>query len=278
MTFYMTLIPDSSAAAAAEALGQSLEALGYMHYDPFPGGAGPARIWKERVTAFAAPARGSWVRIIGQAPTEALAAASARLGVPLLYVWLTGEMWGYLLFQNGNEAMDAEDLGDMLRAGCTPDDVREAVAGNLDAISLAPIEEESAGALPDDVVVLAAEHEVDMSKAERMIDKYAGKIFAKLDRQGETDQAARDAAIQALQGGPSIWETSCGKRLRAFTACLALPEGWHRPALADLREAHTVVRRKTQNPNASLLPGDERALQSVPDAGDYIPIYYGIPQ
>ena len=112
------------------------------------------------------------------------------------------------------------------------------------------------------------------------IDKWTGKVFSKLDKAGSADQdeAVRQAAAQALLGGPSIWDEPCGKRLRAFAACLALPEAWHRLALDDIRDAYTVVRRKGVNPNATLLQSDERAMTKLSDAGDYLPLYFGIPK
>ncbi|MBN1285721.1 MAG: hypothetical protein JXB47_10005 [Anaerolineae bacterium] len=279
--FYLTLARRAAPAAVAEALGAALETRAYLPYDPFPGGAGPARIWADKVTAFVAPAQDGWTRVIGRVPPEALAAASASLATPLLHLWLTGATWGFFLFVDGDDLTDAAALAGFLRPQCTTDDLQRAMAGDIDTAALPPIEGEPGDdALPENVAVLAADRNIDMSKAQRMIEKYTGKIFSKLDRQSQDqdDEAVRAAAMEALRGGPALWETACGRRLRAFAACLDLPRGWHSPALETVRDAYTVARRKAAYPTATLLPGDRRALDKLPGAGDYLPVYFGVPK
>ncbi len=274
--FYLTLTRHPDPAAVADALGAGLRAQGYTPYDPFPGGNGPARIWTSKVTAFVAPPRAGWVCIIGRVPVAALAKAGATLGSPMLHLWLTPEIWGYLLFVDGDEAMDMTALDGFLRPSRTLDDLRRAVAGSLDNMPLDPIDP-TEGALPENIIIMADEHNVDMDKAQKMIDKYTGKLLGKLGKRGgSAERAEQTAALNALQGVPSIWESACGRRLRAFAACLALPENWHRPGLETIRAAYAVVRRKRANPNATLLASDISAHAALPDAEAYLPVYFGL--
>jgi hypothetical protein len=273
--FYLTLTRGAQPDAIAGALGEGLEALGYERYDPFPGGKGPARIWKDKVTAFIAPPREGWTCIAGRVPAEAIAKASAELDAPLLHLWLTGDMWGYLLFAGGDDLHDVEALADFVRPGRTLDDVQRALTGELDGLPLDPAEVEDESALPGNVIALAADHDVDMEKAQQMIDKWNRRIFGRLGKKDKEAAGARTEAEAMLQGEPSIWGTHCGKRLRAFAAALAMPAGWHQPAFEVIRDAYTVARRRQQNPNATLLPSDEQALARLPGAADYLPVYYG---
>lgn len=280
--FYLTMARDIDSAALAEALSAALQAEGYTAYDPFPGGEGPARIWAEKVTAFVSPPRDGWVSVIGRVPPKVLAAASETLDTPLLHLWLTAPTWGYLLFVDGDDKTDINALAGFLRPESSIDDLQQAMTGEIDSAALDPIEGETGeDTLPENVLALAADHDVDMDKAQRMIDKYTNKIFSKLDTtETDADDAAlREAALKALHGGESsLWNTPNGQRLRAFATCLALPEDWYQPAMETVRDAYTVVRRSTVRPGGTLLPSDMRALNKLPNAGEYLPVYYGIPK
>ncbi len=275
---YLTLVRREDAPAVAAGLADALNALGFQPYDPFPGGTAPSVLWKETVRAFVEPARGGWTRVLGQVRPEALERASAALGAPALHLWLARGFWGYLFFVEGEDAVDVEALAGLLRPGRSLDDVRQALGGEIDPAQLAPMSGAGDPAvLPEDVQHLAEARGVNMDKAQRMIEQWTNKLFSKLDKQsGGAASAMRAQAGDALAATPSLWDTSSGQRLRAFAACLALPAGWHHPALDDVRQAYIVARRKAQRPGASLLPGDEAALARVPDAAGYIPLYFGM--
>jgi hypothetical protein len=276
---YLTLVQSEDAPAVARALRSSLEALGFQPYDPFPGGSSPPALWEQTVKAFVEPARDGWVRVLGKLRAEALSSASAMLDTPLLHLWLTGEMWGYLLFVEGADAMDEEALGSLLRPGRSLDDLRRAMAGELGTVPLDPVSwvEGEDGALPDEVKRLAEGRGVDTSKAQRMIDRWADGLFSRLDKEsGGQATPMRAQADHALEAAPCLWSTPAGQRMRAFAACLALPPEWHSPTLDEVRGAYMVARRKAHRPGAALLPGEETALARLPNAVSYLPLYFGM--
>lgn len=275
--FYLSLVRCEDAPAVAAALGEGLKKLNYQPYDPFPGGSGPAALWKETVRAFVAPPREGWTRALGQVRPEALAHASAALGAPVLHLWLTRQFWGYLLFVDGDDVQEVEALAGLLKSGRSLDDLGRAMGGDLDGLPLDPIDASADDdALPDDVRRLAEARGVDMDRAQRMIDRWTDRLFARLDaHSGGEASAMREQAGQALAPAASVWDSPSGRRLRAFTACLALPANWHRPPLDDVRQAYIVARQKAHAPGAPLLPGDAAALARAPDAAAYLPVYFG---
>ena len=277
---YLTLARHDDPRAVAGALAEGLHGLGYTPYDPFPGGSGPTALWTRTVRAFVEPARASWTRVLGELPPEALTHASEALGAPVLHLWLTSHLWGYLAFVEGAEPAHVEALSGLLKPGRSLRDVEQAMSGEPGNLALEPLEgidTDDPAALPDEVQRLAETRGVDMDAAQRMIGKWTDRLFARLDRQGGgAASEMRDQASMALAPSGSLWETTHGHRLRAFAACLALPDGWHRPALEDVRLAFMAARRRAHRPEAPLLTSDEAALARVPDAADYLPLYFGI--
>ncbi|MCZ7542623.1 MAG: hypothetical protein M5R40_03365 [Anaerolineae bacterium] len=146
---YLTLIRHEDAPVIARALARALEALGFARYDPFPGGDSPAALWQETVRAFVAPARDGWTRVLGQTPPDALERAQAAFGAPALHLWLTRDVWGFLLFAEGADAVDVAALAGLLRPGRSLADVQQALGGEIDPAQLPPMGADDApAALP----------------------------------------------------------------------------------------------------------------------------------
>jgi hypothetical protein len=64
-----------------------------------------------------------------------------------------------------------------------------------------------------------------------------------------------------------------GLKLRSIISRLTVPEDWYLPDWKTLVAAYPIA-RQLQKGNALLLPGDEAALEQVPNALDFTPLYY----
>ncbi len=258
--FHLTLIRSDDRDVVASSLRDALEALGFVPYDPFPGGFGSGILKPVReVRAFVEPARDGWVRVPGVLVPEALARVSVGMGT-ILHVWLgTPPMWGYLVFSDGETTTDPAALRPFLLPGKGLDDVERVLIGDLP---------ESVQGPSDEVERLAERYGVDARKAAGMIGRLQRDIFSKI---GASDDEVRRAE-DALRA--DLWRGNGGIRLKALMACLDVPAGWRWPDFDAIRAAYIVARTRERDPDATPMPGDEEALAAVPDALDYVPIYY----
>jgi hypothetical protein len=253
--------------AVVQTLRETLAAAGYTPYDPFGMMPGPA--YREHLRLFVAPAAGGWVRIIG-APDAALLPPLSRLGL-CLWLALDGAEAAVSASADGAPAGPETALAAYLRPGCAPDDLRRILADDAPAASSPP---SPAGllpldALPPDVAALAGN--VNPAQAQKLFERLGGQLLRKTG--GDTEaEAAR--ALVAGDGGPD-WNSPAGARLRALADCLNLPADWQQPDFITLRDAYQLHRRRRQNPNARLYPGDAEAMARVPNALDYQPVYGG---
>lgn len=268
-TWHSLYLPVADAAAVAAALGRALTALGYRLYDPFPSGADVGQPpWRQRVRHFVAPPAEGWVRVLGQPQAAALPSLSAALGTPLLHAWLDGDEAGLAVWSAAGRDDAPEALVPWLRAGRVAADVARALAA-------APPEEGAQapgpGALPLPEELAALEQRVDRAQAARLSERLARALFGKLGDQGGEQRAQ----AQALLGGGSPWQTAAGRRLQAAMACLAVPQGWQRPAFEDVQAAYQAARARQHNPHGLRLPGDDEALARLPQVLAYRPVYAG---
>ncbi len=261
-TWHSLYLPVADAAAVAAALGQALTALGYRLYDPFPGGADVGQPpWRRRVRHFVAPPAEGWVRVLGEPEAAALPSLAAALGTPLLHAWLDGDEAGLAVWSAAGRDDAPEALVPWLRAGRAAADVARALDGAPpDASGEPPL---LGVPLPEELAAL--EQRVDRAQAERL----ARALFGKLGDQGGEQRAQ----AQALLGGGSPWQTAAGRRLQAAMACLAVPEGWQRPAFEDVQAAYQAARARQHNPRGLRLPGDDEALARLPQALAYRAVY-----
>ncbi len=255
---------SDDADAVAAALRDLLTSAGFRLFDPFGSLPGPA--YARTVRLFVAPAAGGWVRVIGALTPALLAALSGRLGV-CLAASLDRDQADISLFDAGAQQPDLTRLIPYLRPGRKLDDLQAAWAA-----AAPPSLPASAGglpvqALPDDVRTLL--DRVDARQAQALFARLSGGLLRKV---GAGDAAE---AASALAGGAPDWESGGGRRLRAFMACLTLPESWREPDFTAVRDAYALARRRQRSPQARLYPGDAEALARVPDALSYIPVYGG---
>lgn len=260
---------SDDASAVAGLLRQSLTDLGYTLYNPF--GLLPGKAYPQTVRLFAAPARGGWVRILGEAEAALLSHFSQT--TPVFQASLRDGKAQISAYVNGAAADPLEALAAYLRPGRTRDDLRAALAG--EGLPPAPAAPASAGqslplaALPPDVQAMAGR--VDAGQANTMFARLSGDLMKRVS--GESQAAAAQALVRGAN--PPDWESAGGRLIRAALGCLTIPDGWQEPDFDVLRDAYPLHERKRRRPDAALLPGDDALMQRVPDALDYIPVYGG---
>jgi len=240
---------SDDAAAIGEAFRQAALAAGYTAFNPFSGA--PGRSYPNAVRLFVRPARGGWVRVVGEPDPALLATVSER--APLLWAALEGSASRIEAWANGEQDNVEAIFGVTPPAG---DDLPAVTFGQPPAPTVF-------AALPADIQAMNA----NPKQAQAMLDKLSGGLLKKAGG----DQAA---AMAALQGNPPDWASRAGRELAALLAALGIPE-WGNPDFVPLRDAYQVLSRLQRRPTATLYAGDREAMDAVPNALDYQPIYAG---
>jgi hypothetical protein len=242
-------------------LRQALESFDYTLFDPF--GMLPGKSYARSVRLFVAPAQQDWVRVIGTPDARLLAPLSAS--GPCLYLSLNGSTAVIEVYARGDLRQLDSELRPFLRADRRLDDLRRVLHDDPPAV-----DDQSRSAfahLPDEVQALSAQ--VDPRQAQKMFERLTGSLLPKTG----SDAATADAARELLH--PPDWGSPGGRRIHALADCLTLPANWREPDFVTLRDAYQLHARRQRKPDARLYPGDEEAMNRVPDALDYIPVYGG---
>ena len=262
-TWHALYAPLDDAAPVVTALQTALNARGYAPYDPFPGGSGTPPHLRQTVRLFIALARDGWVRVLGVPDEDALPDVQQRLGVPLLYAWLSSEGGGWALFADGSRQETPDAFSPYLAEGRTRDELRTAFAHTTADTT------QSTDALPPELQALARAQGVDARQTEKLMGRLGRKLLGRF-------QDADEAQAQALLGGaPDLWQSAAGQRVQAIAALLRLPKNWRSPDWQQVRDAYHVHRMQSRHPHMAALPGDDEALAAVPDVAAYTPLYLG---
>ena len=280
-TWHSLYLPTANAQPVIDALRALLAAHGYTPYDPFPGGTGTPGNLTDLVRQFVAPPQEGWVRILGQSVESLLSEFSATARLPVLYAWLTPDGGGFALFQDGARHDDPTAFEPYLREGRTRDDLQRAFAGQFPVEVLGGAEPSAGGtgeeALPPEIQQFAQEQGVDARKARALFERLGDSLFSKLGRQsgGADDDEQAQARAIFMGGGQDPWNSLYGQRVRAIASVLNLPPNWRLPTWEAVRDAYHVHRLRQCSPRMALMPGDKEAMDAVPDALDYTPVYMG---
>lgn len=267
---YLTSVDGTlSADDIAEIVRGTLEANGFITYDPF--GGVPGRTYDQAVRLFVAPPQENWGRVLvnDTLPEVVLRALSQRY--VCLWLHTNGDTITTDVYAGGQRADDPTvTLAPFLRSGKLPEDLRSAL-NQPDITIIDPEQPETymppTDVLPDDVQQMA--QDVDSNAVNRLFDRIAGGIF------GRTG-GDRDAANELIDSARSFnWSSPAGWKVRSMMDMLTVPAGWQHPDFKTLRDAYSLQARRKRTPNARLYPGDERAIAAVPDALSYIPVYAG---
>lgn len=276
-SWHSLYLPTEDAPAVAGALRQALLALGYELTNPFPGGSGPvAHTWQRTVRHFVAPSAGGWTRVLGQPDPETLPGLTRALGTPLIQAGLVedgaeAEAVLAVWTSEGQRLDTPQAFVPWLRPERTAGELARLWAG--DAPPPARPEPDAPTPLgvplPDEVQAMAGR--VNPAQAERLMRKLTGRLLGSLGAGGQEAQARA-----MLGGGGSPWQTSAGVRLMAAMACLTVADDWREPDFEAVREAYQVARARQHHPRGVRLPGDDEALERVPNVLDYGLVYAGM--
>jgi hypothetical protein len=252
-------------------LQESLTALGYTLYNPF--GLLPGKAYPQSVRLFAAPPANGWTRVIGEPDARQLPLLSQRC--LCLYTALMGKDAQVEVYEDGRQTDPLRALIPYLRDGHTMDDLGKTLHGA--AFSIVEQEESAQPQmlvvplddLPEDMRDMA--RQVNPAQAQKMFERLSGTLMRKVSPGG----SAADEARRMLAGSAPDWNSVGGQRIRALMACLTVPDNWREPDFVTLRDAYQVHARRQRKPDARLYPGDAEAMQRVPNALDYTPVYGG---
>lgn len=240
-----------SAVAVAETIGAVLAQGGYAPYDPFPGGAGTPATFKKFVRLFILPEAEGWLRVLGAQDAALLPEMLRKLsaGRTVLHAWFTAERGALEAYRDGRAeaALLAAYLGESASAA-------------------APESQPRASNLPSEVAKLAEAQGVDPKQAERLIGRFAGRLFG---------AGAAGVQAEAARLFQSAWQSAGGQQLAAQIGRLRLPFDLRTPDFETLREAYHAQRLLARRPSARLMESERAALQALPNVGAVQPIYMG---
>lgn len=256
--------PSSDQEGLAAALRAALTVQGFTLYDPFQMLA-PGQAYSRSVRVFVAPARDGWTRVLGALETPLIESLSQT--TLCLSAALDGDRAQIAVYAQGVPADPVAALAPHLRADYTPDALRRALAGETISGAHAI---RAGDTFPMDVLPESMREQA-RGLNPKAINAMFGKLMKKVNRQLGTDARAG----MALIGGGADWDSRGGRMLQAAMACLTVPDDWRVPDFVSVRDAYQLHRRRQQRPNALLYPGDADAMQNVPDALQYIPVYAG---
>jgi hypothetical protein len=228
----------------------------------------PGRTYAESVRAFSVALGDNWVRVISENPLPTSVLRSLSVNYVCVQVCLTDDAQ-IDVYANGGAVQDIpETLSPYLRDGKTAATLRSALTQpQITVIDTEPEEFLDIDSLPEDVRQLATN--VDKQAFDKMFERMSGKLFKRTG--GDRDKAR--ALVQ--QSSDVKWNTPHGWKVQALMDALSLPPGWRQPSFSALSTAYGLHARRQRKPDARLYPGDEKAMQAVPDALIYMPVYAG---
>lgn len=239
----------------ASVLTSALETAGAAKYDPF--GLVPGQSYPRAVKLFVAPPVGTWVRLI---PSPDCLLEPVVSAVSSAYALLMAEIGADLapslaVYKDGVRVDTMSALAPMVSE---PEAFLKLLrAPRAGAAGIGGI---SSGALPSNVRAMSSG--LPTRQVERLMSSMTGAL-------SKSERSNAQAALQSVD-----WDSGAGAWMRELLAFLGLETH----AALDYATISTAVRtakRLARNPQAMLYPGDAEARDAVPDALDYLPIFYG---
>ena len=242
-----------------------VQTAGFELYDPF--NVVPGKSFARIFRFFVGPVQSGWLRILGEVDTETAINLSDS-GFTFL-VELDSNRSHFTIIQAGQVETDCKALFPHLVDGCTLDQLRLKLSAEYTAQTKSAkstqLGDVSINWLPDDVQQMA--DNLNPNQINKLFDKFMNKITRRL---GENV-----SDVQGLLAGNQIdWNSPGARQAVEVMACLRIPN-WNIPDFVTLRDAYQLRRRLQRKPNAHLFPGEAEALEAVPDALDYVPVYGG---
>ena len=270
------LFPHSSPEDVLVALRNALENNSYSSYDPFPGGSGSPIGKLTRIRAFAAPPSQTWQSIF-IAPADhidstILTDLSTSIDTPFLDLHLSSlEDYHITVYGTDTRTTDLTALLPFLKSGMSMSDLESAQHEAPPDVS----KSSSSPNLPPELQKFADEKGVQSKHVDKLMGRMTKRIFKKMEQQsGDSSDSTQEQAKAMLSGqAQDALHSPAGLKLRSIISRLTVPEDWYLPDWKTLVAAYPIA-RQLQKGNALLLPGDEAALEQVPNALDFVPLYY----
>lgn len=262
--------PDQSGTSLHSALLQELpaelDALGFKAYDPF--GLMPStRAYAQTVKLFVAPLDEPtpWLKLIASpdsALPNALLQSLSRQSLLAFSIMLEDEMTAvFAVYRDGERLTAWQD-------GLQPYLVN---TGGLTVTThtakpSSPASAIATDGMPDDLRVMADQlGGLQNKQVQKLMNRVTNKLL-NADQQQEGQNLLRGAQID--------WSRPGGQQITQVMTALGISD-WQTPDYTALRDAYQLQRRLQRNPNARLYPGDQDAIDAVPDALRYTPIFAG---
>jgi len=250
-------------------LKATLQDAGFRLYNPF--GLMPGIAYPRTVRTFIAPPVGRWTRILIEStePNDLdHIVYSLSQQTICLYVSLQGSQGIVEVYEAGAAAAQPFDLlAAHLRAGISADEWGRAWQGDMvlpqignpaGDVGAIPFDQ-----LPPDVQMMASG--LRTNNIQQMFGKLTDQLMGVQNRQAASDM---------MKDAPD-WNSPDGQRVRGILSCLVPADSWREPDFPTLRTAYPLYVRLERSPEAPRYPGDDEAMQMVPDALDYVPVYGG---
>lgn len=247
-------VPGAEPTSLAALVESALTSAGAQKYDPF--GTMPGLSFPRAVKLFIAPKAADWTRLI-VSPDCVLepVVTAASLDAPLAAGFISSDLVPALTFYRGGQLIDAPAISAYVTdAGGFAAHLKQLKTG---ASSIGGV---SSGVLPADLRAMSGS--LPTRQVERMMNSMTGAI-------SKGDRAGAQAALQSVD-----WESGAGQWMRTALSYLGLNNAVQ-PDYTTVSTAYRTAKRLARNPNATLYPGDAEARSAVPDALDYLPVFYG---
>jgi hypothetical protein len=265
---------DSSAASGTslhhqllQQLPTHLETLGFKAYDPF--GLMPStRAYAQTVKLFVAPAddQTRWLQLIpapdSALPDDLLRTLSQQNRL-ILHVILEDESTAqFIVYRDGERSSSWRDELRPYYVDSAARPQSPSSGSKSSASSTIPTDgmPENLRAMTDQLGGL------QNRQVQNMMNRMTNKLL-------NADQQQKGQNL--LRGSQIDWSRSGGQQIAQVLSSLGIPD-WQSPDYTALRDAYQLQRRLQRNPNARLYPGDQDAIDAVPDALRYTPIFAGI--
>ncbi len=261
-------LPTDNTPEIVNTLQNALLTHGYTLYNPF--GAIPGKAYKDSIRLFIAPPSSTqWTRILATntlTPEARLSPALSQIAPCLSVAVLSSETTDLSVYERGEQGDTMGGLTPYLREGHTTDDIERVLTASLINTQSAKSDDFPMDLLPDDL----------QQQAQHLNPKHINRMFGKLMGQVNKQLGKGDAeSARALLQSNMDWNSPAGRRIRALMRLLTIPEDWHKPDFVTLRDAYQIHQRRASKPDAILYPGDNEAMNAVPNALNYTPIYGG---
>jgi len=269
ITWHSLYLSSDQQQTITEALQATVQQLGYTLYNPF--GLMPGIAYPQTLKLFVAPAEHGWSRILVEATNaddaDQLARNLSNMGVCLIAQLVSTE-GGISAYVNGEPVVDlAALLSPYLKSDITADQLQAMLKGEnlIEAGESAQpqVMAVSLDDLPPDVQAMASN--LKTNDIQKMFGKLTGQLMG---------SSQKDAASQMLNTLPD-WTSEAGRQIQSVMMAVTMPANWREPDFPTLRAAYLLHARLERNPDTMMYPGDQEALDEVPDVGDYTPVYGG---